>query len=192
MTLQRLRLHRVRDVTGRAGRSHLHEPLRPRRPISARRKGWFCCAIRFVPSACFSFLQFVRFYMCVLCTLQCVTPPDANVMPTCPSSMPTAAAVAAAAVTAKITAMDVAGTTQVHKGPEPPAPSGGGRVRVHQSCSVEKDSAVLKQAKDYAFVDSHMSTICCGKTDVASVFGFSCQSWGHQWATSSRRRSRRW
>ena len=39
-------------------------------------------------------------------SLQAVTPPNATQAPTCPSSMPTAAAVAAAAVTAKITAMD--------------------------------------------------------------------------------------
>ena len=39
---------------------------------------------------------------------KCVTPPNATQAPPCPSSMPTAAAVAAAAVTAKITAMDVA------------------------------------------------------------------------------------
>ena len=52
-----------------------------------------------------------------------MTPPDANILPTCPSSMPTAAAVAAAAVTAKITAMDVA-TTQLPKPEEPAAPTG--------------------------------------------------------------------
>ena len=39
--LQRVRLHRVRDGAGRAGRRHLHEPVRPRRPVPARRKGLF-------------------------------------------------------------------------------------------------------------------------------------------------------
>jgi len=60
---------------------------------------------------------------------KCVTPPDVAVVPTCPSSMPTAAAVAAAAVTAKITAMDLTAQTSPAKAPEPtpvvpPAPTG--------------------------------------------------------------------
>ena len=45
--------------------------------------------------------------------LQAVTPPDAATQPTCPSSMPTAAAVAAAAVTAKITALEAVNQVKV-------------------------------------------------------------------------------
>ncbi len=59
-----------------------------------------------------------------------MTPPDAAVIPACPSSMPTAAAVAAAAVTAKITAMDVNATTQLGstKSAEGTPPPSAGRV----------------------------------------------------------------
>ncbi|CAH1784833.1 unnamed protein product [Owenia fusiformis] len=76
---------------------------------------------------------------------KCVTPPDAQMGPSGPQTMPTAAAVAAAAVTAKITAMDAVGDVVVNTPPNQPATQAVPKPGVVMPTSIGAPGVVMPQ-----------------------------------------------